>query len=272
MHKKVMVITGISSGIGEALANHFCTNGWIVIGTVRNPIDQNRLEKENLHVVIGDVREPRLGDKIVEKLNQNQLNSIHVLINNAGIAVGGPLELLTEDEFEEQLDVNVKAVRRISNACIPKMNDDTQVNKIINISSVSGVVTYPFLGAYCVSKHALESLSDAYRRELKPYNIDVITIQPGPIKTPIWGKSKSLAEKYSQTKYGEALSKLQKGIVKSLDEALEVDEVVTAIEKAIAVKGPTNRVVAKNKWLIYLIKNLLPPRWLDKAIFKSVYN
>lgn len=271
---KSILITGVSSGIGEACAEHFAYKGWKVFGTVRKIDDAKHLKDTypNFVAIVYDVKDIAgisiIESTLLEHLGETQLD---VLINNAGIAVGGPMEELTEEEFEEQLDVNIKSVRRITNAVLPRMKNPEIVNKIINISSVSGFMTSPFLGAYCISKHGLEAMTDAYRRELLPFNVDVISIQPGPIKTPIWRKSAGVYDKYKDSSYGPYIPGIERLISKNVAQALPVSEVVAAVDKAVNSQGGATRyLVAKGKATMYMIKNFFPPRWIDNVIGKSI--
>lgn len=274
---KSILITGVSSGIGEALASFYSDLGWTVVGTVRKEADGEKLMAQfpnNFHPIVYDVRDIEnidvFHDDVASILDNNGLD---VLINNAGIAVGGPLECVSEGDFEMQLDINVKAVRRIINSFLPLMVNHLEAAKIINISSISGFMTYPMLGPYCISKHALEALIDAYRRELIPFNIDVISIQPGPIITPIWKKTGDVYEQYKSSRYAPFLNKIKAGIAKSLHSALPASAVVDAVNKSILAKKPKTRyIVAKNPYILKILKNLIPDKWIDNEIKKSIFN
>lgn len=277
MRTKSVLITGVSTGIGEALANFYCGQGWTVIGTIRKLEDAEKLLTEfpnNFNSIIYDVRDKENINTFFEDVNLIlDNNGLDVLINNAGIAVGGPMEYVEEDDFEMQLDINVKAVRRIINLFLPLMVNRQEKSKIINISSISGFMTYPMLGPYCVSKHALEALTDAYRRELIPFNIDVISIQPGPIITPIWKKTENTYEKYKSTRYAPFLDKVKSGIAKSLRSALPVSAIVEVVHKSITTKNPKTRyIVAKNNFILKILKNFIPDKWIDNEIKKSIFN
>lgn len=185
-------ITGVSSGIGAAIAENFCTSGHFVYGTVRKTEDGLRLSKafpNHFRPILYDVCDIESLPKIASQVYHVD-DHLDVLINNAGIAVSGPMELLSDEDIEKQIDVNLKAVIRITNAFIPGLIKSGS-GTVINISSVSARFTSPMLGAYSISKYALEAATDAYRRELLPWNVKVYSIQPGPIKTPIWGKSRT---------------------------------------------------------------------------------
>lgn len=199
---KTILITGVSTGIGyDAFAKLYAL-GYHVIGTVRKREDAERLRakfKENATILEFDVRDIdkcRIAiESVFPLLSEDGLTC---LINNAGVAIPGPLQHLSEEDFENQLDVNVKSVRRITNLLLPYLGVDKrfQPGRMINMSSVSGLFNAPFNGAYCISKHALESMTDIYRRELAMFGIKVVAMKLVQLKPPFgkkaWVRSTSI--------------------------------------------------------------------------------
>ena len=184
---KYIVITGVSTGIGRDALNLLHKKGYNIFGSVRKEADAKKLSEsypERFTPLIFDVQNH---DEVVKaaKVVFETCDVLHALINNAGIAVPGPLQHMSEKDFERQLDINLKSVRRITNLFLPLLgaapNFKNVPGRIINISSISGLFNSPFNGAYSISKHALESMTDVYRRELRRYNIKVVAIEPGPI-------------------------------------------------------------------------------------------
>ena len=231
---KNIFITGVSTGIGYDALTSLVSRGYFVIGTVRKSEDADKLKKEfgdKCIILIFDVRDVETSmAEISTVIPKMEKEGLYCLINNAGIAIPGPLQHITEDEFEQQMDVNVKSVRRITNILLPYLGTDKKYEpgKIINISSVSGLFNSPYNGSYCISKHALESMTDVYRRELAMFGIRVSAIQPGPIKTEIWNKSKGTLDRFKDTAYGELLSSADKMIENAEKSAFDV-KVVTDI-------------------------------------------
>jgi len=274
MQQKFVFITGVSSGIGYGLYHSFVNAGYVTIGIVRNPSDAQKLRQtssENGHILVFDVQNIEHMnlelEKITHILSENKLD---ILINNAGIAVPGPLELLTEHEFELQLDVNVKSVRRITNKLLPYLKV-AQSGKIINISSVSGLFNSPFNGAYCISKHALESMTEIYRRELMAFGVQVVSVQPGPIKTEIWKKNIGSLNKYFNSDYSQILKKADKMIENSEKNALPVEDVIKLIWRIIKTKNPkTNYLIHKKKWSFLFLIKFIPSKWVDKLVAKTL--
>jgi NAD(P)-dependent dehydrogenase (short-subunit alcohol dehydrogenase family) len=187
------------------------------------------------------------------------------------------LKTTHEDDFERQLDVNLKAVRRITNLFLPLLGAKPSYKKIpgriINISSVSGLFNSPFNGAYSISKHALESMTDVYRRELHRYGIKVIAIEPGPIKTAIWQKNLNVMDKYADTDYYDILQKANKMIKNSEKSALPVSKISNLILKCLTKKHPKSRyIVHRNRMVFKLLAYYLPDKLVDWLIFRSMAN
>jgi short-subunit dehydrogenase len=277
MYKKYVLITGISSGIGLDACRHLIDKGYHIIGTVRKETDKKHLMSrfpEHLDCLVYDVRDYTAIEESLEKV-KSILNGCKLLalINNAGIAVPGPLSLVSDEEFEAQIAVNLLAVRKITNSYLPLMykNDPEQKSKIIFISSISGLLAAPFNGPYCISKHALECMVDIYRRELKTYEIEVIAIQPGPIKTEIWNKNKGSFDKYLDSDYRDIASKVNQVIEHTEKAALPVEKISEVIENILTRDKPKLRyLVHRNAVLFKLIAHFMPTRMMDKLIWKNL--
>jgi NAD(P)-dependent dehydrogenase (short-subunit alcohol dehydrogenase family) len=272
-------ITGVSSGIGYDAAKKFIQQGNHVIGTVRKDEDAKRLSQEfgdKATILIFDVRDQIKMDAEIQRIKPMLAqHGLSCLINNAGMAVPGPLQYLSEEEFEMELDVNVKSVRRVTNALLPYLGTDKKTTfkpgKIINISSVSGLFNSPFNGAYCISKHALESMTDVYRRELAMFGIQVIAIEPGPIKTEIWRKNLGALDKFDQTEYGEVLASANKMIENSEKSALEVELISKLLLKIYFDPNPKTRYLVHRKKLMFrILSSWLPDKWADRLVAKAI--
>jgi NAD(P)-dependent dehydrogenase (short-subunit alcohol dehydrogenase family) len=271
---KFICITGVSTGIGRALLDFFHQKGYHIIGSVRNHDSVTDLQSnytERLTVLCFDVRDQEATQNAFSDI-KNLLSQGHLelLINNAGIAMPGPLECLTEEQFEEQLDINLKSVRRITNLLLPYLKSGNP-GRIINISSVSGILNTPFMGAYCISKHALESMTEIYRRELRMFGIKVVSILPGPIKTEIWKKNIGKLNPYFDTPYGHLLKNADKLIEKSDAQGLPAERACQAVWKAFTSRNPkTGYIVHKSPNVIRFISKVLPSLWLDALMAKTM--
>ena len=274
---KNIVITGVSSGIGRASLDLLHEKGYHIFGSVRNQADADKLSKiypDRFTPLLFDVQNH---DEVVRasKVVFKHCETLAGLINNAGIAIPGPLEHLSEQQFEKQLDVNVKSIRRITNLFLPllgtKPGSAKQPGRIINISSVSGLYNSPFNGAYSISKHALESMTDIYRRELRPYGIKVIAIEPGPIKTEIWKKNLNKMDEFKDSDYYEVLQKADKIIENAERNALPVENVSRLVAKCLTVSRPKTRyIVHKNKFAFRLMAYYLPDKITDWLVHKTL--
>lgn len=271
---KSIVITGVSTGIGYEAAKMLAGRGWRVYGSVRKPADADRIQAE-----LGDGFTPLLFDVTDEGAMATAVAQLPApltaLINNAGIAEPAPLMHLPLDEFRHHLEINVTGVLAVTQACLPLLG--AQANwphppgRIINISSVSGRIVYPFMGAYAASKHALEAMSDALRRELLLYGIDVILIEPGTVRTPIIGKFAGQVERYMGTDYGRVLQPLAAQVEKREQSALSVERVTAVILQALESEHPKTRYPIPRKRLTgWLLPRLLPDRWFDRLVARQL--
>lgn len=274
MKRFSILITGASSGIGQALASHFAQHNWQVFAGVRKQTDYdalNRNKYKNITPVFMDVTNKESVLEAVGIVKNQTTGALNALINNAGIAIAGPLELLSTADFKHQFNVNVFGVIETTNACLPLLK--ASEGRIINISSVSGVQSFPGLSAYCSSKFALEAISDAQRLELKPYNIKVSVIQPGPIKTSIWHKGQQQAKDLLENHQHSGASGLDTSVllmskVKTLasqseEKGLPVSSVVNTVWKAVTANNPKARYTVGPNACIGKLLAYLPDQWLD---------
>src|SRR5258705_10620737 len=213
-----VVITGASTGIGWATAKLLLDRGFRVFGSVRKQADADRLRAEfgaNFTPLLFDVTdEPAVlaaAREVRAALNGEKLAG---LVNNAGIAVAGPVPEIAADEFRRQMDVNVIGPIIATQAFGPLLGADRSLNgppgRIVMISSVAGKNGNPLTPAYAASKHAIEGLSESLRRELMLFGIDVIIVAPGPVKTPIWSKAEEVdISPYKNSPYLPALEKIR---------------------------------------------------------------
>ncbi len=274
-----VLITGVSTGIGFGTAQEFLDHGFRVFGSVRHREDAVRLEAElgiNFKPVIFDVRDLEAIRTAAAQIEQTlEGESLIGLVNNAGIAVSGPLMHIHPHEFAEQLDINVTGVLRVTQVFLPMLGatDGFKGNpgRIVNISSVSGKIAFPFIGPYTASKHALEALSDALRRELMIYNIDVIVIEPGNTDTPIWEKAKERPD-YRDTEYAGIVRLLRESLIdESRQDKLAAREVGRIIRLAVTLPAPKARyLILKRKFMGWYLPRILPDRWLDRIIARRL--
>ncbi|MCP4362776.1 MAG: SDR family NAD(P)-dependent oxidoreductase [Chloroflexi bacterium] len=274
-----ILITGVSTGIGYDAARTLVGRGYRVFGSVRKQADANRTLAqlgEGFTPLLFDVTDVAAIETAVSHIQsiigQEGLTAV---INNAGIAEPGPLMHMRLDDFRRHLEINVIGVLAVTQACLPllgaRLDAPHPPGRIINISSVSGRIAYPFMGAYTASKHALEAMSDALRRELLLYGIDVVLIEPGTVKTPIIGKFAAQVEQYMGTDYGRFLQPLAATIEKREQSALPVERVTGTIVQALESASPKTRYpIPRKKLTGWLIPRLLPDRLFDRLVARQL--
>ena len=264
-----VLISGASTGIGRHLSERLALAGYNVFAGVRSHYEP--FEGDNVHPLSLDVCEAA---QIAESVNTlKEAGGVDVLINNAGIAVAGPLECVGEERMRQQLEINVMGVYRLTTAFLPQLRESGQA-KILNMSSVSGLFAAPFFGPYAASKFALEAMSDAWRRELRASGIDVVLIEPGPVKTPIWDKSTEAAEYLKESAafpiYEKALEEVMNYVKSEADLAVPVDELGDLVLSVLLRKRPKARYTINGSGTLLNLLRLAPDRWVDSLLEKGV--
>lgn len=276
--KKYVLVTGVSSGIGYDAVRFLTGKGYYVFGSVRKEVDQQRLNSEfteNFTCLLFDVTKKNevaaAASQVKEILGKNKLTG---LVNNAGLALAGPLELMDDEKFRYQIEVNLFSVRTVTNIFLPFLKGDKAKNitggKIIMISSINGIFNTPFNGAYCISKHAMESLSEVYRRELMMYNIDVVSIQPGPIQSNIWEKNIDQYSEFEHTAYATMTRKFNEAAKHAQRQALPAERISKLIFKILTRKTKLHFVVNKNRLITEAFVKYMPARWVDKILYNRL--
>ena len=264
--KKVALITGASSGIGLDTALQLLKLGYIVYGAARRTELMKQIEEEGGHCVFLDLTDDSSIAKCVETVIQNE-GQIDVLVNNAGYATGGALEENSIEDAKRQFDVNVFGLIRITQLCLPLMRKQHS-GRIINISSMAGLFSSPFLGWYHAAKYSVEALSDSLRNEIKTFNIKVCIVEPGLIKTN-WGIIAGNAiQKTSGTgPYSDSANLYANFYKKHYNEHANISDpsvISKAIIKAITAKRPKVRYrTGKYSHRFVMLKRILTDRVFD---------
>ncbi len=271
-----IVVTGVSSGIGWAMAHRFVRAGYRVFGSVRTEADGQRLSSglgSGLVPLIMDVTDVEsIGSAVHQVEKHLEGGGLDLLINNAGIVVPGPTALLSIDDYRKQFEVNLFGVIATTQAFLPLLgagrSGPTPPGRIFNISSASGQLAAPFMGPYCASKHALEAFSHSLRRELLIYGIDVIIIGPGMIKTPIWDKASSIKPAFERSDYGEIIRRFRDGRLKASERGMEAETFADRLFQIAQIKRPRARYAVTNRWFTHWIipRYLLSHRMFDRVI------
>jgi len=277
---KSVVITGTSTGIGYQTSKTLIASGYRVFGSVRTNEDADRVAMElgkNFIPLVFDVTDEQAVKESVSKVSallDNQ--TLAGLINNAGIAVFGAVQNLTAEEFKHQFDVNLLGVFHCTQAYMDLLGADKDRHgapgKIINISSISGELAMPFMSAYNMSKFGLEGFSEALRRELMIFAIDVVVVAPGPIKTPIWTKvdKVGMLKRYDNSAYRKVSSKMVR-FAEALEKKGVSSEVVAQRILTILTNSKSKtRYRIDAQWFQNALLSLLPKRTSDKMIAKQM--
>jgi short-subunit dehydrogenase len=238
-----VLVTGAGRGIGLAITEHMSRRGWDVYATARSDTALRSLDRlPNVHAIPLDITDrtaiAALSDRLPAALNG--------VVNNAGVVVSGPVEGLTLDDLSRQLEVNVIAQIGVTQAVLPKIREGS--GRVVFISSVSGLITTPGTGAYSASKYAIESLGDALRIELRPWRIPVSLIEPGPIRTDMWGTAvdeydsmtEQLTDEHREL-YASHLAGTRKLLGRMQKLAADPKRVTKAVDHALTSRRPKRR-------------------------------
>jgi NAD(P)-dependent dehydrogenase (short-subunit alcohol dehydrogenase family) len=269
-----VLVTGASTGIGEATALHLKELGFDVVGAVRKEEDAERLRSRGLRTVKLDVTDPASIAAAREELGEAPLTG---LVNNAGVAVAGPLEFLPLDQLRLQLEINLVGQVAVTQQFLPKLRAGQ--GRIVNVSSIGGRVALPLVAAYNASKFALEAVSDSLRRELHGQGVDVILIEPGGVKTPIWKKGNELADEIQEQMppeverlYGSMIEALRRRTVMIEQKTgIEPRAVAEVIGRALTARRPRTRyLVGTDAKIRAPVAKFMPDRFMDRAIARQL--
>lgn len=276
---KSVVITGVSTGIGRGIASVLASAGWRVFGSVRSEADAAKFEADfgpKAEALVFDVTDCE-GISAAAAHVETELGDqgLGALVNNAGISIVGPMEHVPLDRLRTQLEVNVVGLVAVTKAFLPLLGSvgrpRKKPGKIINISSVSGRRALPFFGPYAASKFAVEALTDSMRRELVVHGIDVIAIEPGPIRSEIWGKAQVDEMGLEATPYAPALATIRKLAARSVERALPAEDVGRlALRLLNNPRPPVRTIIQKGGIWPFLAQSLPPARMLDGMIARTL--
>jgi NAD(P)-dependent dehydrogenase (short-subunit alcohol dehydrogenase family) len=274
MASGTVLVTGASTGIGEAAVLHLKTLGFDVVGAVRKDEDAERLEGRGVRTVRIDVTDAGQIAAARDELGDAPLAG---LVNNAGIAVAAPVEFLPIDKLRQQLEINLIGQVAVTQAFLPALRRAR--GRIVNVSSIGGRFALPLVSAYNASKFGLEGLSDSLRRELLSQGVDVILIEPGGVKTPIWKKGEELADEMmedvppeAEQLYGKMVAALRAETAKIAHKrGIEPSEVAEAIGKALTASRPRTRyLVGTDAKVRAAMMKVVPDRVMDRMVSRAL--
>jgi NAD(P)-dependent dehydrogenase (short-subunit alcohol dehydrogenase family) len=280
-NSKDVVVTGVSTGIGWGITKVLISKGFRVFGSVRKQSDGDRLHKEfgdGFVPLLMDITDADAVGEAARKVgSMTGDRNLVGLVNNAGVVVSGPLLYLRPSEYRRQLDVNMIAPLVVIQAFASLLGTDRKrqgpAGRIVNISSSGAKVAIPLLGAYSASKFGLEGMSDALRRELMLFGIDVVIIEPGTVNTAMYdkGEREDLSE-FKPTAYWEAVQKFQKFIVtEARTNGLSPERLGEAVHVALSTAKPKVRyAVIPQRFKNWILPRLLPARMVDAQLAKML--
>jgi NAD(P)-dependent dehydrogenase (short-subunit alcohol dehydrogenase family) len=257
---RTALVTGASSGIGEACAARLARAGWRVLAGVRRP-GEAPAGTEEVQLDVTDAAQIQAAAEGVEELD--------ALVNNAGIAIAMPLEFVPLDELRHQLEVNLVGQVAVTQAFLPALRRGR--GRIIFVGSIAGKSALPFLGPYAASKHALEAVADSLRLELRPWGIRVSIVEPGSIKTPIWqrGAEKAdellAADRGAADLYGDRVAAFRRVAAKRGAGGAPAEKVAEVVESALTAERPRARYLVGKDARIRASVERLPARARDRV-------
>lgn len=272
------LVTGSSTGIGRATALRLDREGWRVFAGVRKEDDAESLRSEasdRLVPVTLDVTDPAQVAAAVDEIERTVgEGGLEGLVNNAGVAILGPLETIPLEDFRRQIEVNLTAQVAVTQALLPSIRCSR--GRIVFVSSIGGRMALPFGGPYHAAKFGLEAVADCLRLELRPWGIAVAVIEPGSIDTPIWERGERIADEVAerspstqQELYGEAIERFRGAVRRTAERGISPDRVASAIVHALSARRARTRyLVGADARGQALARRLLPDRLLDRVVVR----
>lgn len=267
-----VLITGCSSGIGEAAAWRLRERGWTVFATARKTLDVHRLEQSGFHAMQLDLNDPVSITVAVDQVAEVTNGRLDALVNNAAFALPGAVEDLSRAAMRTQFETNVFGTIELTNRVLPIMREQAEHGRgrIVMISSILGLVSMPWRGAYNASKYALEGFTDTLRLELADTGIRVVTINPGPVESRFRGTAMSNARRFIDMRgsvHADRYARLERQNADPdgrLPGSVPADAVLRPLEKALFRRRPRARYyVTLPARVLAMLRRLLPTRLLD---------
>ncbi len=281
MPSGTVIVTGASTGIGEATADHLHSLGFSVLAGVRSPEDAGRVAARGLERMSPlplDVTDPAsiaaAADQVEDELGADGLAG---LVNNAGIAVSAPLEFVPIEDLRRQLEVNVIGQVAVTQSLLPLLR--VAQGRVVNMGSIGGRVALPLVGPYAASKFALEAITDTLRREVRDQGIEVMVIEPGGIKTPIWEKGTAIAGRIAagsppevEPLYGKLIEGMRRGSARiATDTGLPPSAVAEVVGTALTAARPRTRyLVGRDARLRAVAARIVPDRAFDWLVYRAL--
>ena len=275
---EAVLVTGASSGIGRAIVENLADNDIRVFAAVRDlsTVAEHPLVTAVRLDVTSAEEAMAAAETVRGALGDSKLRGI---VNNAGVAVGGPLEFVDLDEFRRQMEINVIGQLAVTQAFLPLLRAHGKA-RIVFTSSIGGRIAAPFIGPYAASKHALNGMAESLRRELKPFGMGVSVLAPATVSTPIWDKAgdqidelvASLSPRAMEL-YGDTIESMRSIASNSTDGGIPASKVAEAAHHALFSRRPkAEYLVGREAKIMATASNLMPYRMFDRTVLKQIGN
>jgi len=273
-----VLVTGASTGIGRATALRLDASGWKVFAGVRRPEDAESLREAassrlaHVFLDVTDADQIAAATELIEKESEGGLDG---LVNNAGVAIPGPLETIPIEDFRRQLEVNLVAYVAVTQALLEQIR--RAEGRVVFVSSIGGRIAFPFGGPYHASKFGTEAIGDVFRQELRPWGLKVSIVEPGSIDTPIWERGQRTAEEIEARSprtnllYGAAIEKFRKVIEDTAERGIPPEKVAKAIAHALESNRPRSRyLVGLDAKVQARLKPFIPTSVFDRIVARQL--
>jgi NAD(P)-dependent dehydrogenase (short-subunit alcohol dehydrogenase family) len=270
-----VVVTGSSTGIGRACVLELDRLGFMVFAGVRKAEDGDALRavaSDRLEPLILDITDAGDIAAAVDRVAEVDPGGLSGLVNNAGVGVGGPLELIPIDDFRRQVEINLIGQIAVTQAFLPALRKAR--GRVVFLSSIGGLVANPYMSPYHASKFGIEAVGDALRQELRPFGVEVSIVEPGSVATPIWEKGKGTAEAIrgrltseQEALYGEKVARMAEVVEEVGARGVAPEKIASVIAKALTAGRPRTRyLVGADARAMVLLRRLLPDRLGDRIV------
>ncbi len=265
--RKSVLITGASTGIGEATAMHLADQGWLVFAGVREPADGPAAAQ----AIELDVTSDESVDSAVAEISRTTGGTLDAVVNNAGIPVTGAIETIPAEDWRRLIETNLTGHFVVTKAVLPLIRESE--GRIVFVSSLGGRVAFPYAGAYHAAKFGVEGLADSLRAEMSSLNVDVIVVEPGTMSTEIWGKGRKHLRKTiaglsadEREAYGAELEAFDERLASADEQGEDPSEVATEIHKALTAGSPDDRyLVGRGAGSAVFLQKVLPGAVFDRV-------
>lgn len=272
-NQELVVVTGTSSGIGRATAERLAADGFHVLAGVRRQEDADKIRRHNIEPAIVDITNLDTLKALAERVKQDPLGrSLRAVVNNAGIAVNAPLEMVPLDEFRRQIEVSVIGQVAVIQALTPALLNSS--GRVVNIGSLGGKISMPGFGIYSAAKYAMEAINDSLRREMSSFGLKVIMITPGGVSTGLSEQGITTAERLAKLMTPDQHRRHDRlfAAVKAQAETWAADgirpeKVAAVVSQAIHASKPRTRYTAgRDSALLTRLVRILPDKLLDRML------